>query len=110
LFKPFVEDELDAVFQHSLKLVADPSTERGLCEYFPSSGSCRRVLLAIGPEGGWNAYELDMLCAHGFEPVSLGNRILRTDTAVIALIAALNEQCRAHKSLVIGSNINTQNH
>jgi 16S rRNA (uracil1498-N3)-methyltransferase len=42
------------------------------------------VLLAIGPEGGWNAFEMDLLAARGFARASMGTRTLRTDTACVA--------------------------
>ena len=45
------------------------------------------MLLAIGPEGGWNAFELGLLAAHGFQPAGMGQRTLRTDTACIALLS-----------------------
>jgi RsmE family RNA methyltransferase len=45
------------------------------------------LLLAVGPEGGWTAYELDLLTRHGFTPVSMGWRRLRSDTACVALLA-----------------------
>jgi 16S rRNA (uracil1498-N3)-methyltransferase len=48
------------------------------------------VLLAIGPEGGWNAFETALLAAHGFQSVGMGPRTLRTDTACIALLAILH--------------------
>jgi hypothetical protein len=54
----------------------------------------RRVLLAVGPEGGWNAFELRLLEAHGFQPVDMGPRTLRTDTACIALLALLGDAFR----------------
>ena len=41
----------------------------------------------MGPEGGWTDDEVELLEAHGFARYSLGPRILRTDTAVIALLA-----------------------
>jgi RsmE family RNA methyltransferase len=47
------------------------------------------VLLAIGPEGGWDQYEIRMLETHGFALARLGPRTLRTDTACVALLAAL---------------------
>ena len=50
-----------------------------------------RVLLAIGPEGGWNAFELALLEAHGFRHIGMGPRTLRTDTACIALLAIVHE-------------------
>ncbi len=45
------------------------------------------MLLAIGPEGGWNAFELGLLAAHGFQKAGMGPRTLRTDTACVALLA-----------------------
>jgi 16S rRNA (uracil1498-N3)-methyltransferase len=46
-------------------------------------------LLAVGPEGGWTDDEVGLLESKGFGRYSLGPRILRTDTATIALIARL---------------------
>jgi 16S rRNA (uracil1498-N3)-methyltransferase len=46
-----------------------------------------RLLLAIGPEGGWNAFELALLEQHGFVAAGMGPRTLRTDTACVALLA-----------------------
>ena len=54
----------------------------------PSHGT-GRVLVAIGPEGGWTDGEVALLESHGFSRLSLGPRILRTDTAVVALLARL---------------------
>ena len=45
--------------------------------------------LAIGPEGGWSPRDRGQLDAAGYEGVRLGPRILRTETAGIAAIAAL---------------------
>jgi len=45
-----------------------------------------RVMLLIGPEGGWSAREREWATRYGAEPVHLGARILRTETA--ALVAA----------------------
>ena len=46
------------------------------------------VLLLVGPPGGWEDGEFSRLCASGFEPTSLGPRILRTETAAIAAVTA----------------------
>ncbi len=83
-FKPFVEDRLPQMLAGSRGLVAHPGD-------FPA---CPRALdepvtLAIGPEGGWIPYEVEMLRAAGLSPVQLGERILRVETAVPALIARL---------------------
>lgn len=83
-FKPFVEDRLPELITNTQALVAHPG------EYPP----CPRALtspatLAIGPEGGWIPYEVEKLVEAGFAPVQLGERILRVETAVTALISRL---------------------
>jgi len=45
--------------------------------------------IAIGPEGGWSPRDREQLHAAGFEGLRLGPRVLRTETAGIAAIAAL---------------------
>jgi 16S rRNA (uracil1498-N3)-methyltransferase len=47
------------------------------------------VVLVTGPEGGFTAEEVAGLCARGFRRAGLGPRILRADTAAVALLAAL---------------------
>jgi 16S rRNA (uracil1498-N3)-methyltransferase len=47
------------------------------------------IALAIGPEGGFTDRELDAARAAGFDAVSLGPRVLRTETAAVAALAAL---------------------
>ena len=54
----------------------------------------QRIILAIGPEGGWTEEEFEAASAAGFREASLGQNILRTETAVIAGLAA--EIGRAH--------------
>jgi 16S rRNA (uracil1498-N3)-methyltransferase len=48
------------------------------------------VAIAVGPEAGFSATEEAMLGAAGFAPVRLGPRVLRTETAASAALAALN--------------------
>lgn len=43
----------------------------------------------IGPEGGWTEAEVDLIQGHGFIPVSLGPRILRTETAAITITSLI---------------------
>lgn len=47
------------------------------------------VTLLTGPEGGFNATEIELAARAGFMPLSLGPRILRTETAALAAIAIL---------------------
>jgi 16S rRNA (uracil1498-N3)-methyltransferase len=91
-FKPFVEDELDTLFPCQLKLLADPSGEKLLADFFQSDHGSDRVVIAIGPEGGWTPYELSQLQEHDFQLFGMGRRILRTDTATIATLSMLSAQ------------------
>ena len=50
------------------------------------------VLLAVGPEGGWSPRDRELLRAAGFTGLRLGPRILRTETAGLAAIAALQSR------------------
>lgn len=87
-FKPFVEDDLDAQFAGSTRLMAHPvpdATGDGWLAGPP--GGAASVLVAVGPEGGWVAFERDLLTARGFRSVSLGWRTLRCDTACVAMIS-----------------------
>jgi len=54
------------------------------------SGTPPSAALAIGPEGGWTEEEFAVAHRAGFQEASLGQLILRTETAVIAALASLN--------------------
>jgi 16S rRNA (uracil1498-N3)-methyltransferase len=83
-FKPFVEDELPGIIDGALPFIAHPySTE--ICPYNVG----KRVVLMIGPEGGFIPYEIELCKKIGFSAVSFGSRILRVEQAVSALIGRL---------------------
>ena len=84
LFKPFVEDELPGLVRETMALVAHPEA---LAECPRNTG--RPVTLAIGSEGGFTSYEVEKFESCGFTPVSVGERILSTETAVPALLGRL---------------------
>ncbi len=48
------------------------------------------VLLLIGPEGGWTAEEEENALSHGYEAVSLGKAILKTETAAISSLSLIS--------------------
>ena len=48
-----------------------------------------KVTLLVGPEGGWNAEESAAALSAGFGPLALGPRVLRTETAAVAALAAM---------------------
>jgi 16S rRNA (uracil1498-N3)-methyltransferase len=84
LFTPFVKHELEDIAKDSICLTAHPKT----------TSSCpkninRQTTLAMGPEGGFIEKEIETLEQIGFKTVNLGNRILRTETAVPAVISRL---------------------
>ena len=66
-------------------------SERGGSGIASLSGTTS-VSIAIGPEGGWSKAEIDLANAQGFIALSLGNRILRTETAALAAIALVQYQ------------------
>merc|ERR1719291_1292203 len=94
--KPFLEDALDSLCPPGevLRLLCHPgAASTPVAEAVAAARSAapapprrtgpppRGVLLAVGPEGGWVDFELDLLRSRGFEQVSLGPRVLTTDVA-----------------------------
>jgi RsmE family RNA methyltransferase len=90
-FKILVEDKLDGLFGQGRRLVAHPGSAGHAGDIAAQDPAAReRILLAVGPEGGWNAFELNLLEAHGFQRIGLGPRTLRTDTACVALVSLMH--------------------
>jgi 16S rRNA (uracil1498-N3)-methyltransferase len=50
-------------------------------------GGAEEVALLLGPEGGWTGHEREQAAAAGWRPASLGNQILRAETAATAALA-----------------------
>jgi 16S rRNA (uracil1498-N3)-methyltransferase len=73
----------------SLKLTLDPTGEHTLASLPTSAIS---AALAIGPEGGWSPRDRETLRAAGYTGLRLGPRVLRTETAGLAAIAALQSR------------------
>lgn len=76
--------------RHEVKLLLweDEQTTR-LMEVFRAHPAPAGVAVVVGPEGGLTVEEVGVAKRHGFVPVSLGKRILRTETAGLALLAIL---------------------
>ena len=83
-FKPFVEDRLPGLLQGRRGLFAHPGMPRAC-----PRGITDDTLLVVGPEGGFIPYEVECLVEAGCEGIHLGERILRVETAVTALLARL---------------------
>jgi RsmE family RNA methyltransferase len=87
--KVLIEDELSGLFPTGFRVVADPATEKSLSEVVRQTPE--RILLAVGPEGGWNTFEMNLFKAHQLQTGGLGPRTLRTDTACVAALAIVHD-------------------
>lgn len=76
----------DAVAGAGRRYLLDPEGAAGLGASAVPEGS---VLLLAGPEGGFDPVERQAALRAGFEPLRLGPRILRTETAALAALAAM---------------------
>lgn len=83
-FKPFIEDVVPGLARDRCRWVAHPYGARPCPANVPEP-----ACLAVGPEGGFTAYELERWTEAGFTPVALGARILRVEQSVPALIGRL---------------------
>lgn len=75
-----------AAAEDGLKLLMSLQNAQSLRQKQPAQ---RPVYLLIGPEGGWTAAEEQAAVEAGFEAITLGKRVLRTETASLAAIAAM---------------------
>jgi 16S rRNA (uracil1498-N3)-methyltransferase len=71
--------------QDEARLLLSPGGARSLKELAPVT----RMTLLVGPEGGLSPVETELAQSRGFEPVKLGPRILRTETAALATLSAI---------------------
>lgn len=82
----------EAILQqaHNLRLLFTPHTEKKLLEVGAGLVPAQQnMAIFIGPEGGFSETETQWAKAHDVEAIILGKRILRTETAPIAIIASL---------------------
>ena len=72
--------------QETTKLLMSLNRAQKLSDVQPQSG---KVVFMVGPEGGWTEKEEQQAFDAGFQSVTLGKRVLRTETASLAAIAAM---------------------
>ncbi len=83
---------LDALPTGGTRLLLDPQGTRDIDGLRLDDRLPMSAVLAVGPEGGWSPRDRGQLHAAGFEGLRLGPRILRTETAGIAAVAALQSR------------------
>ena len=95
-FKPFFEDtlpELEKSYQiQPLKLLPDMESGNTLSEIYQTPQ--KNIIVAIGPEGGWVPFEIELMQGLDFKLFSLGNWTLRVENALTAVLAQI-ELCRS---------------
>src|SRR5690606_33083893 len=84
-----LQDALASLPVGGLRLLLDPEGAQSLGTLESINGP---VLLAVGPEGGWSPRDHEQLQSQGFQGLRLGPRVLRTETAGLAAIAALQSR------------------
>ncbi len=83
-FKPFVEDSLAVWTKDAPTFVGHPYSEHSM----PIAWN-QPCQLVIGTEGGFIPYEIDLMQKNGCQIMTLGNRILRTETAISTILGRL---------------------
>ncbi|HGO9129414.1 TPA: 16S rRNA (uracil(1498)-N(3))-methyltransferase [Neisseria meningitidis] len=79
-------EALDKMPSESTKLIMSINRARKLADIRQPSGA---IVFMVGPEGGWTEQEEQQAFEAGFQAVTLGKRILRTETAPLAALAAM---------------------
>ena len=82
-----LEQVLERIPQHGAVLFAYEKSEIALKQVFEQIREQKDIALIIGPEGGFSEQEAEQIIAAGGRSISLGSRILRGETAAIALTA-----------------------
>jgi len=95
LFRPFAEESLPAIARGTRALAAHPPARAPL-----PRGVSEPVTLAIGPEGGFIDAEIASLERAGFEAVTIGERILRVETAVAWAVSWVLPLCQERVTLL----------
>lgn len=93
-FRPFVEDELDALATPAQRHVADP--DAGTDVAMLHLVAAQPITLAVGPERGFTEFEVQLLATRGFTPVRIGEHPLRVETALAAMTGALRARVVGH--------------
>ena len=89
-FRPFAEDTLaEIATNYDKMIIAHPGVPLSLNELLPPP-LYGRLLLIIGPEGGWVDFEIERFTEQGVTPFHLGPRILRVDSVIPSLLGQID--------------------
>lgn len=92
-FKVFIEDFLPTIAnEYSTCLYAHPTSSNGLKSALEKGKKEDKILLAIGPEGGWVDFEDQKFKEAGFLGFTIGERILKVDSAVVNIHGRIMER------------------
>ncbi|CAB9505012.1 Specifically methylates the N3 position of the uracil ring of uridine 1498 (m3U1498) in 16S rRNA. Acts on the fully assembled 30S ribosomal subunit (By similarity) [Seminavis robusta] len=101
--KHFLAEDIDEMFPLTdyARVIAHPQRKEDdeirrmrNVEFPTSTTTTPRILMAVGPEGGWEEpEELDRFQELGFQQITMGNRVLRSDCAVVSLLALAHDAC-----------------
>lgn len=99
----FLDKELDDLFPldtharaiaHPQRLTSGEPLRMGDIQFPKATPSSPHVVVAVGPEGGWEEpEELERFQSLGFQQITLGTRTLRSDCAVVSLLGLAHEAC-----------------
>ncbi len=87
--KPSAVEAANDTSQQLRLILWEGEREHSLKEVLTAEEKPQSVIVAIGPEGGFDPLEVRHFSQHGYQPVSLGPRILRTETASIAILSVI---------------------
>jgi 16S rRNA (uracil1498-N3)-methyltransferase len=97
-FRPFVEEYLpDLSSKYSSLIIGHPDSENSLSHCL--SGNSGRVLYGVGPEGGWVDFEIEKFLHAGMNAFSIGNRILKVDTAAVSIHSRISQLLETHSNM-----------
>jgi RsmE family RNA methyltransferase len=90
---PFLDDTLPKYCSNSTRsFIAEPKSKVNLVNNLDVKAFTfeQPIMLAVGPEGGWHDFEVEMFSSMGFVPTSLGVRILRVEHALCYLLGQID--------------------
>jgi 16S rRNA (uracil1498-N3)-methyltransferase len=91
-FKELLSTSGDHEYELKLFFWEDKEGQKSVREIFAPLEKINSVMIIIGPEGGFTADEVNQAKDAGYEPVTMGSRILRTETAAIAAVSILQHE------------------